>query len=332
MRDDPALLSLSDLWSTQALEEHNIERAFRSIHLGITEATVGNISLYHTASGVHCVRALIAQAMGDTATLRQALSDFAAVSRLPCDNLDLTLGKSSILIGCTILLEAIGSNISSTNTDILKYLGSKILDDIWTRIKNYEHVGNSPELPYLGLAHGWAGILYAILSWCLVSGQALPHTIKQRLDELANLAKSCDKEICWPLQIGRAESWPGWCHGSAGYVHLWVLADQVLNDSRYLDLAKGAAWHTLTHAEKSSGQLCCGLSGQSYALLTLYRHTHDEKWLEPALMLGSKAVARATSSGLHIHSLYKGDVGIALLAADLANPGKSCVPMFEVHL
>jgi len=48
-----------------------------------------------------------------------------------------------------------------------------------------------------------------------------------------------------------------------------------------------------------------------------------------AVMLGTKAVGRATSSGLRTQSLYKGDIAIAI-AADLANLERWCVPMFEV--
>jgi hypothetical protein len=42
--------------------------------------------------------------------------------------------------------------------------------------------------------------------------------------------------------IGRSPA-TGWCHGSAGYVHLWTLADSVVGHGRQLDLAERAARH-----------------------------------------------------------------------------------------
>ena len=41
---------------------------------------------------------------------------------------------------------------------------------------------------------------------------------------------------------------PGWCNGTAGYVHVWVLAHQALGDERYLRLAERAAWNAFEEA------------------------------------------------------------------------------------
>jgi eukaryotic-like serine/threonine-protein kinase len=124
----------------------------------------------------------------------------------------------------------------------------------------------------------------------MVSEQVCPMTLQHHLAELASLAQERDHGVCWPLRAGYNESWPGWCHGSAGYVHLWVLADRMGFGGRYRDLANGAGMDAWVNSKRSSSQMCCGLTGQSYALLTLYRHTDDRKWLERATVLGMKAI------------------------------------------
>lgn len=328
LRDDPALLSVANLWVRRALRESQNENAFCSAELDISEAKMGTVSLYHTLNGVHFARALIAQAMGDVTALQSSLNEFITLSKQRCNNLDLTSGQSGILLGCSILLEALGSD-GLTNIDALKNLGQECLKTIWAQIERYKPVGMDPNLSFLGLAHGWAGVLYASMRWCMVSEQACPMTLQQRLDELASLAQVKDSGICWPLRVGYNETWPGWCHGSAGYVHLWVLADRMGFGDRYHDLASGAGTHTWVDTKRSIGQMCCGLTGQSYALLTLYRHTNDRKWLKRATVLGMKAIAMSKSAYLRPHSLYKGNVGIALLAEDLAVPNQSRMPMFE---
>ncbi|MGQ0438838.1 hypothetical protein ACT4UT_14475, partial [Bacillus sp. B-TM1] len=56
------------------------------------------------------MQALISQAMGDMVSLQHALNDFVQVSLQPCENLDLTLGKSSTLLACSQLLDVLPDN------------------------------------------------------------------------------------------------------------------------------------------------------------------------------------------------------------------------------
>jgi eukaryotic-like serine/threonine-protein kinase len=334
IRDDAELLSTADLWATRALREIHDKNAFSSSDLGISESTVGKISLYHSPTGVHLVRALIFHAMGDISNLKKALNDFIVASKQPCQNLDLTLGMSSLLIGCSILLETFEDGNGLTNE--IKILGKEILVNIWDQIKNYNKIGIAPELPYIGLAHGWAGIIYASLRWCWISKQDRPSTLQNRLNELVALVQTKGKIACWPLKLGSTESWPGWCHGSSGYIYLLLLAGSITGCSYYLDLALKAGQHIWEYSKLISnnevvGQLCCGTAGQSYALLELYKYTNNKKWLRRAKVLGSISKKLTPSYHHTSNSLYRGDIGIALLLADLNNPRNSCMPMFETQ-
>jgi len=62
-REDGELLALADLWSVRAGVRARDESAFHNAELEINPETVGRSSPYHTMSGVHWVRASIAQAI-----------------------------------------------------------------------------------------------------------------------------------------------------------------------------------------------------------------------------------------------------------------------------
>jgi serine/threonine-protein kinase len=266
---------------------------------------------------------MIAQAMGDSTTLTKALDGFLASSDQPCENIDITLGRSST----RILFELLSA--SSVDLEQLKAFGQQTFDDPWGRIDHYDEVGKASELAFLGMAHGWAGILYATMRWCEATGALRPSALRSRLTELAQLGKN--KGASLPRTMRGKEFWPGWCHGTSGYVHLWTLARSHFGDDAYLELALRSGLHVDNDKTLRSGHLCCGLAGQGYALLNLYKCTRDQVWRNRAQELAERAIISAKKHGGHrAHSLYKGDVGIALLQMDLTEPDRAAMPLFEI--
>lgn len=124
---------------------------------------------------------------------------------------------------------------------------------------------------------------------------------------------------------------PGWCNGSAGYVHLWTTAHVATGDGRWEELAERAAWDAYL-TPTTITQLCCGLAGQAYALLAMYRHSGRAQWLTLAGELAARAAAGVRGGPGHpvAGSLHKGVVGVAALAADLADPEAAAMPFFGV--
>jgi len=113
----------------------------------------------------------------------------------------------------------------------------------------------------------------------------------------------------------------------------------MLGDPGYLALAEGAAWNAWETAGPI-GNLCCGMAGQAYALLNFYRHTGENVWLSRARDAARYAVVAQEESSsqpgyeqfaFRTESLYKGELGIAVLAADLERPEQSCMPLFEIE-
>jgi serine/threonine protein kinase len=334
IRGDEKLLALADVWSNKALQEvaSSREDAFWSVALGITEETTGRRSFHHTASGVHCVDALIACARGDDISQRRALNAFVAASGRPWSHLDISFGRAGNLLGCALLLEATTTASGPDGGEGLRLIGDELFWEIWREIEVAPPIGETPKLRSLGIAHGWAGILYALLRWSESSGAPLPSKLGERLEELAALARPVGRGLRWPSAVGADFSGGGlqasWCNGAAGFVHLWTAAHRLLGEQQYARMATGAAW-TAFEAPHTTGDLCCGLAGRSYALLNLYKHGGDRVWLHRARDLSECAAVRTRANSLRRDSLYQGRVGVGLLAADLECPQQSCMPLFE---
>lgn len=332
-RQEPALLALADVWLTRAEEALGDEAGFYNADLDMDVETIGRISPYHTPSGICAVRFLLARAMGDTRTQLEALSGFVAATGQPCDTLDVTLGKAGVVLTSAMLYEAL-SDASWAERSGLLGLGNRLLAELWETIEDYASIGADCELSNLGLAHGWAGVLYGSLRWHVATGAPLPDALPERLAELASWAEETGRGMCWLWDLKQEDRvMPGWCNGSTGQVYLWSLAHRVLGDQRHRDLALRAGWNAWEDPAVAA-TLCCGLAGRSYSLLHLYQLTGEAAWLERAQALAARASHHIRNSqsaeydGFEM-SLYKGELGVALLLSDLTQPDRTVFPFVE---
>lgn len=329
-RDDPLLLALADVWVTRARAHMDDDDGCFSAELDITLDTVGRSSTFHSGAGVEAVSALVAHARGDVAARKAAVSAFLKRSHLPSLSLDLTLGRCSSLLGCCLLLETLAAADAAERQEIRRF-GDRTSNEVLAEIAALPPIGKPSEIAYMGVAHGWAGILYALLLWDEVTGRALQPELAMRLNELAVCAQPWGRGVRWPVRtVGASSYMGGWCNGSAGFVHLLTLAWRTSRDDRWLWLAEQAAWATW-EADEPVSSLCCGRAGRAYALLNLYRHTDETAWYERARDLALRAAAHA-ADGVEqgrIDSLYKGLLGVSLLAAEVEAPTHARMPFFE---
>jgi len=327
LRDDAGTLAVADAWLSRAEFATTEPDRFALAGTDLSEDVLGPVSPYHSIAGIHLVRALLSLATGERNAAERAAERFVEVSATPCEQLDLSFGKAGTLLACTLLWEALtagggdGSGVSG--------LGHAALAGLWARLER-----TAPDRP--GVAHGWAGVLYATLRWCGATESPLPARCAQRLRELAGRAEPLGRGVYWPLrqQGERDPGTPhdimsGWCNGPAGFIHLWTLAQEHCPDADYLALAEASAW-SAWEGRGSIPDLCCGTAGRAYALLTLYRSTGAEIWLDRARALAERAArALRRSRGPRPLSLYKGEPGIVLLLADLHHPETASMPGFE---
>jgi hypothetical protein len=328
-RESSELLALADAWARRAERELGRDGAFHNPAIDITPAIVGECSPYHAPSGVQAVQALVAVAAGDPLAQGLALTRFLAAARAPAVGLDLTLGRASPLLGAAILFDALAAG-RAVDTQPLRAFGDQVAGELWQALDGKPAIADA-DVDYLGIAHGWAGFVYATLQWCAVTGMPVPAGVARRLDEIDALTLPLGRGAEWPWLLrrsGEPATMAGWCNGTCGYVFLWTLAHRLSGNTRHRELAERAAWRTWEAAEPAVS-LCCGLAGRAYALLNQYRSTRESVWLARARDLAQHAVLHGQHQPDYPHSLYKGAFGLAVLAADLERPEDARMPFFE---
>jgi serine/threonine-protein kinase len=235
-----------------------------------------------------------------------------------------------VLLAASMLLDTLRAGEEETARR-LRELGDGLVRDLWIEIAEQPPVVRAKgSWANLGMAHGWAGYLYATLRWCRSAGSPRPAGLEERLAELAGCARSWGRGLRWPWRdsgAGPGSHMPGWCNGSAGFVPLWTLASKELNDPSWMAFAEGAAWNSWEASDRNAS-LCCGLAGRAYALLDFWRHTREQIWLERARDLAETAAVEIVRFSEAADSLYKGELGVAALIADLAKPEMAAQPFF----
>jgi serine/threonine-protein kinase len=334
-RDDARLLACADLWLSKAEREAGRAEAF--VGPEITPAEVGRVSLYHSPTGLYAVRALLAGAVGDLALTGAAVARFIGAAELTDPpGLDLAFGRAGLLLGATLLFEALPEDCEDSE-DALRAFGQRQVNGIREALALAGPIATCQAIPELGIAHGWGGILYSLIRWCTATGASPPARLTARLVELAALGEEVGRGLRWRSVNPGAETSaaleyvPGWCNGSAGYVHLWTAAAGLYPRSGFDELGVRAAWNAWETTD-GLADLCCGATGRAYALLSLYRHTGDAVWLERARTLHRRlltGLATARTAPRYAQSLYKGTMGLALLTVDLDRPESAAMPLFE---
>ena len=107
-----------------------------------------------------------------------------------------------------------------------------------------------------------------------------------------------------------------WCSGAPGIV---VSAADYLDEELLLAGAE-LVWRAGPHGDEKGYGICHGTAGNGYALLRTFERTGDERWLERARRFAVHALEQAErlerTRGRRRYSLWTGDVGAALFAAD----------------
>ena len=119
-----------------------------------------------------------------------------------------------------------------------------------------------------------------------------------------------------------------WCHGGAGVV---------ASASGYLDeelLLSGAelVWEAGPPGMEKGPGICHGTAGNGYAFLKVFGRTGDELWLERARRFAVHALGQVErwreERGRYRFSLWSGDIGAALFAADCLD-ARPIVPIVD---
>lgn len=329
-RGDGALLAMADLWSSRAVSLVSAQHpgAFASVELELPDEKMGAQSLHHGAAGVFLVHALVAHARCDRLEWRDAVQGFlTSYSTLPAE-LDIAFGCAGALIGTAHILAPVLFS-AGAEVEQLRKLGNTLAAQLESALP----LGGHSIIRSLGAAHGLAGILHSLLVWSKCTGRPIADSAVAALHELGLFGEPFGRQWRWPIYVGtdpqRERLVASWCNGAAGYVPLWTLAYELLRDDHFLDLAIGGGW-TVYEATAGGADLCCGLSGRAYALLSLYRQTEDALWFDRAREIAERAAMTADTQERPF-SLYKGGLGAGLLEGDLDRPEESVMPLYEIE-
>jgi hypothetical protein len=196
-------------------------------------------------------------------------------------------------------------------------LGRRDADGLWTQRLH----GGVPRA--LGPIHGAVGNVRVLLD----GGELLPAETRALLarETAELLERTAVREAglaSWPDSAGDPlEAADGqvrlqWDVGAPGIV---ATAFDLLDEDLLLAGAE-LTWRAGAHgADKGSG-ICHGTAGNGYALLKAFARTQDELWLGRARRFAVHALGQAAAArqerGRGRYSLWTGDVGVALFAAD----------------
>jgi eukaryotic-like serine/threonine-protein kinase len=326
VREDGALLGLADVWCSHAHDDLGTETALFNADLQIDVEHIGQHSVLHGAAGVHFVAALIAAARGDEVACSEAVRTFLSGLDPTDARLDVAFGRAGALLACAALLDV----ATSAEHAAVMSTGAVLAGGLWDKLRDLPPIGQEQVVSYTGAAHGWAGMLHALLRWTDVGGEALPDGFVGRLNELADLATPAGRGVVWPRATGVPcdDLAASWCNGAAGQVAVWTAAAERYAEPRYTRLAEHAGW-TAYEGGPGLGDLCCGWAGRAYALIELHRRGAGSEWLRRAKTLCARAASSAAGRSIRRDSLLKGDIGIALLAVELERPDEACMPLLD---
>jgi hypothetical protein len=189
---------------------------------------------------------------------------------------------------------------------------SRDADGLWTK-RLYGRTTRG-----LGPPHGVVGNVHALLQGDLLSRDRRETLRRETAAVLARNAIVEDGLANWPTLDGGAlvdeddgQIRVQWCAGAPGIVSAAAL---------YLDeelLLAGAelAWRAGPPGLEKGPGICHGTAAAGYAFLKVFERTGDEEWLERARRFAVHGLRQVERRGGR-YSLWTGDVGVALFAAD----------------
>ncbi len=177
---------------------------------------------------------------------------------------------------------------------------------------------------YLGAGHGFAGNVYPVLRGAALLPADLVQGFADRaLQAFQALALRADGCASWhpmhdPERVRGRLPIVQDCHGAPGLVCRLAGMPRTPEWDTLLLEAGALTWRA-GPLNKGPG-LCHGSAGNGYAFLKLWARSGDAVWLRRARAFAMHALAQVgvqrSASGHARHSLWTGDIGVALYLAD----------------
>ena len=294
---------LAEAWARAAIAD-------RSANAIIRDDTPRTSYLFGRA-GQYWVQARVARG-----TRRErAVRSYVAAARVRTGQTDFTSGTAGLLSGAMLILS---DGVAPQGIDReLEIIVRSLRRSLTARLRDRVRRGWRPH-DAMRFAHGWSGILHALLSERAWREQPVPAWIRVALLDLAGV---------WsPTSAPKPNLVASWCNGAAGATLLWSKAFRTTGERRFLIAARQAA-RTAVSAVGAHTDLCCGSGGVAYALLAVDRVDPGHGWRDRACELAASGIQRVAMrwpNGLH-----RGHPGLVCLALDCLAERPSGFPAVE---
>ncbi|CAL8311032.1 unnamed protein product [Merluccius merluccius] len=186
---------------------------------------------------------------------------------------------------------------------------------------------------YVGAAHGLAGIYYMLMQpGARVDADLLSDVVRPSVDYVRHKRFRSGN---YPSSLSNeSDRLIHWCHGAPGVVPMLLMAYKVFKEDKYLKDAVDCGEVIWQRGLLRKGYgICHGTAGNGYAFLSLYRLTQDKKYLYRACKFAEWCLEYGTH-GCRIpdrpYSLFEGMAGAIHYLSEMAMPGDSCFPAFEL--
>ncbi|OAY72749.1 lanC-like protein GCL2 [Ananas comosus] len=285
-------------------------------------------------AGVCALGAVVARHLRDEAMLNHYLSSFNEIKMPDKVPNELLYGRAGYLWACSFINKHLGKNtISSTKT-------SAIVREIINEGKKLANGGRCPLMyewhgkKYWGAAHGLAGIMHVLMDM-----ELKPDDKECVKGTLRYMIQNRFPSGNYPSSEGSKEDrLVHWCHGAPGVALTLTKAFQVFEDEQFFRAAVEAAEVVWNRGLLKRVGICHGISGNSYAFLSLYKLTGNEEYKYRAKAFASFLLDRANQliaegamhGGDRPFSLFEGKAGMAYLFLDMVKPSESRFPAYEL--
>jgi hypothetical protein len=215
--------------------------------------------------------------------------------------------------GSLIAAAAIGDE-SIRETLSAALLSRRDENGLWTqRLYGQEYQSLTPP-------HGLVGIVQALGSEDLKEdAREILETGAHRENGFATWPPRPRPELAGPDGEIRLQ----WCAGAPGIViSAWDYLDEDL-----LLAAAELIWRAGPHGDEKGPNICHGTAGNGYAFLKAFQRTGDERWLGRARRFAVHALEQVDRMPSR-YSLFTGDIGVALYAADCID-ARTTYPIME---
>jgi Lanthionine synthetase C-like protein len=243
---------------------------------------------------------------------------------------ELMWGTPGTLIAARAMLDGTGDERwRAARDESAEALWSRRREDgLWTQRLWGEAV------EYLGPAHGLVGNVLALRPLLdddrrLVLERDTAAILERTAvveDGLANWPPSDREELAGPDGQIRLQ----WCWGGAPGI---VVAAADYLDEELLLAGAELTWRAGPHGLEKGPSICHGTAGNGYAFLKTFARTGDERWLERARRFAVHALGQVdrlrAERGRGRYSLWTGDLGVALFAADCLDV-RSLYPVLDL--